>query len=401
MNSGSRSCVVARGARCPAGSSPRRAASGALRAACSTMRVELLARSPSRASRRPRRARTSRRAAGRACRGAGDRARGPASRRRSARRLRARRPACPSARRRRRPRPACRGACRVARARARPAARARASGTRTSACGLREARRDEPVDERQAERGRLAGAGARLDDEVLARGRRLEDRELHRRRVARSRARRWRADVRRRAGSRRTSGGRGRFVVVHGRSRLGSARNATEVASAKSRRSGPISRASLLRASRSRPRRRRKSAAHASRLRALARAGLFGGSGVVPLGREAVVEGCSCPRLGGGVVLAGSRGGACARRMGAGPLESRLERAAAARRTRPRRASPAGRAPAPPRTPPSVTCQVDRTMNASATTSTRPAAIARRAAASQLAALMKRPYRAVRPAGAT
>ena len=43
-------------------------------------------------------------------------------------------------------------------------------------------RRHQLVDERETERGRLAGAGARLDEEVLARADRLEHGGLHRRR---------------------------------------------------------------------------------------------------------------------------------------------------------------------------------------------------------------------------
>ena len=53
-------------------------------------------------------------------------------------------------------------------------------GHRISACGVR-VRRDDLVDQRQTERGRLAGAGARLDQQVLAVGDRREHGGLDRR----------------------------------------------------------------------------------------------------------------------------------------------------------------------------------------------------------------------------
>ncbi len=61
----------------------------------------------------------------------------------------------------------------------RPGARARGSAHRIITCGWRTAW-DDLVDQRQPERGGLAGAGARLHQEVLALGDRVKHRGLHR-----------------------------------------------------------------------------------------------------------------------------------------------------------------------------------------------------------------------------
>ncbi len=62
-------------------------------------------------------------------------------------------------------------------------ARARASGTARAPERLARAAPDDAIDQRQAERGRFAGARARLHDDALSRCCGLEDRELHRRRL--------------------------------------------------------------------------------------------------------------------------------------------------------------------------------------------------------------------------
>ena len=98
-------------------------------------------------------------------------------------RLRAPRSACPSARRRR---SATTLMPRYLPSRSSSRATCSASsrvGERMSACTLRLRALHERVDDREAERGRLAGAGAGLHDEALAARGGLEDGALHRRRV--------------------------------------------------------------------------------------------------------------------------------------------------------------------------------------------------------------------------